>query len=126
MRLNAGIITDKIEETKKFYTEKLDFQIIWEADWFLLLSTPNGEDTISFLAPNHPTQSLENFRKPFLGSGVFLTIELDNVDSYYEEIKSKGIDIALDIRSEEWGDRHFALIDPNNIGIDFVTHTKTE
>jgi catechol 2,3-dioxygenase-like lactoylglutathione lyase family enzyme len=126
MRLNAGIITDKIEETKKFYTEKLDFKIIWEADWFLLLSTPNGEDTISFSASNHPTQSLENFRNPFLGEGVFFAIELDDVDSYYEQIKSKEIDIALDIRSEEWGDRHFALIDPNNIGIDFVTHTKTE
>jgi catechol 2,3-dioxygenase-like lactoylglutathione lyase family enzyme len=126
MRLNAGIITDKMEETKKFYTEKLGFLIIWEADWFLLLSTPNREDTISFLASNHPTQSLENFRKPFTGGGVFLTIELEDVDSYYKQIKSKGIDIALDIRSEEWGDRHFAMIDPNNIGIDFVTHTKTE
>ena len=124
MRLNAGIITDKIKETKKFYTEKLDFSIVWEADWFLLLTTPNGEDTISFLASNHPTQSLENFRKPFLGAGLFLTI--DDVDSYYEQIKSKGIDIALHIRSEEWGDRHFAMIDPNNIGIDFVTHTKSE
>ena len=115
-----------MKKPKKFYTEKLDFQIIWEADWFLLISTPEGEDTIAFMSSNHPTQSLEIFRKPYLGAGVFLTIEIDNVDSYYEHIKSKGIDIALDIRSEEWGDRHFALIDPNNIGIDFVTHTKTE
>jgi catechol 2,3-dioxygenase-like lactoylglutathione lyase family enzyme len=126
MRLNAGIITDKIEATKKFYTEKLDFKIVWEADWFILLSTPNGEDTISFMASNHPTQSLENFRTLFKGEGVFLTIEIENVDSYYEQIKQRGIDLALDIRSEDWGDRHFALIDPNNIGIDFVTHTQTE
>ena len=126
MRLNAGIITDKLEETKKFYTEKLDFQIAWEADWFILLSTPNGQDTIAFMASDHPSQSLENFRKPFRGEGVFLTIEIENVDSYYEQIKSKGIKIALELRIEEWGDKHFALIDPNNIGVDFVTHTKTD
>jgi catechol 2,3-dioxygenase-like lactoylglutathione lyase family enzyme len=126
MRLNTGIITDKLEETKSFYVDKLGFSILWEADWFILLATPNGADTISFLVPNHPTQELSNFRKPFNGNGIYLTIEVENVDSYYEEIKKSGTNIALDIRSEVWGDRHFALIDPNNIGIDFVTHTKTE
>ncbi len=126
MRLNTGIITDKLEETKSFYVDKLGFSILWEADWFILLATPNGADTISFLVPNHPTQELLNFRKPFNGNGIYLTIEVENVDLYFEELKKTGIDIALNIRSEEWGDRHFAVIDPNNIGIDFVTHTKTE
>jgi len=126
MRLNAGIITDKLTETKQFYTEILDFKIVWEADWFILLSTPNGQDTISFLVSGHPTQRLENFRKPFNGEGIYLTIEVEDVDSYYEQLKDKQVEIALDIRSEEWGDRHFAIIDPNNIGIDFVTHTKQE
>ena len=56
MRLNTGIITDKLEETKSFYVKKLGFTIVWEADWFILLATPNGADTISFLLPNHPTQ----------------------------------------------------------------------
>lgn len=124
MRLNAGIITNKLEETKSFYVNKLGFTIVWEADWFILLATPNGADTISFLLPNHPTQELSNFQQPFSGNGIYLTIEVDNVDLYFQEIKKTGIEIALDIRSEEWGDRHFAIIDPNNIGIDFVTHTK--
>ena len=126
MRLNAGIITERLEESKKFYTEKLDFKIVWEADWFVLLSTPNGTDTISFLTPNYPTQVIENFRKPYTGEGIYFTVEIDDVDAYYNKIKEKGIEIVLDIRSEDWGDRHFAVIDPNNIGIDFVTHTKQE
>lgn len=28
MRLNAGIITQKLEETKQFYTDKLGFKVI--------------------------------------------------------------------------------------------------
>lgn len=126
MRLNTGIINEKLEETKFFYVDKLGFSIVWESDWFILLATPNGADTISFLLPNQPSQELSNFRQPFNGNGIYLTIEVDNVDLYFEEFKNKGIDISLNIRSEEWGDRHFAVIDPNNIGIDFVTHTKTE
>jgi len=59
------------------------------------------------------------------GEGIYFTIEIDNVDAYYDEIKETGINIALKIRSEDWGDRHFAVVDPNNIGIDFVTHTQT-
>lgn len=123
MRLNAGVITSKLKETEAFYVENLGFSVLWESDWYLLLSTPTGEDSISFLVPDHPSQALNHFQKPFGGQGVFLTIEMDEVDLYYEQIKNKGVEIALEIRSEEWGDRHFALIDPNNIAIDFVTHT---
>ncbi len=126
MRLNAGIITAKLEETKNFYVGKLDFQIVWEADWFILLATPNRQDTISFLIPDHPTQEISNFQKPFTGNGLYITIEVENVDLYYEKVQKAGIEIALPIRKEEWGDRHFAITDPNNIGIDFVTHTKPE
>jgi len=35
MRLNTGIITDKLEETKSFYVNKLGFTIAWESDWFI-------------------------------------------------------------------------------------------
>ena len=124
MRLNAGIITEHLKETKEFYCDKLEFGVVWEADWFILLSTPDGKDTLSFLAPNHPTQAIDHFRKPYQGQGVYLTIEIEDVDTYYEQLKSKGIEITLDIRSEEWGDRHFAVVDPNNIGVDFVTHSQ--
>ena len=99
---------------------KLGFSVQWEADWFILLATPNGADTISFLVPNHQTQAMSNFRKPFNGNGIYLTIEVEDVDVYFEELKKTGIDIAPNVRSEEWGDRHFRVINPNNIGIDFV------
>ena len=126
MRLNAGIITNRLVETRKFYTEKLGFKVVWGSDWFLLFSTPNGNDTISFLVPNHPTQGIDQFRQEFKRSGVYLTIEVDDVDATYKTIKESGVDIALELRTEDWGDRHFAIIDPNNVGIDFVTHTAQE
>ncbi len=41
MRLNAGILTKKLEETKYFYTQHLRFSIKFETDFYLLLNTPN-------------------------------------------------------------------------------------
>ena len=127
MKLNAGILTEKLAETKKFYTEVLDFTVTFENEFYILLQTSSGEDAISFLLPNHPTQQ-PFFHKPFTGQGMYLTIEVDDVDAIYETIKSKDITIEIPIRDEPWGDRHFAIEDPNGIGIgiDIVRYTEPE
>ncbi|KAB7530356.1 glyoxalase [Flagellimonas olearia] len=125
MKLNAGIITEKLAETKKFYTEKLDFGITFENEFYILLHTPNKETQLSFLLPNHPSQR-SIFQKPFKGQGMYLTIEVDEVDKLYNELKQKGVAMEIEIRDEPWGDRHFAIVDPNGIGIDFVTYTAPE
>lgn len=125
MKLNAGIITEKLTETKKFYTQTLDFGVTFENEFYLLMHTPKQEAEISFLLPNHPSQQ-PIFQAPFQNQGVYLTIEVDNVDSVYQELKSKGVEIEIDIRNEPWGDRHFAIKDPNGIGIDFVTYSQPE
>lgn len=123
MKLNAGIITEKLQETKKFYTEVLDFGVSFENEFYLLLHTPNNSAEISFLQPNHPSQQ-PIFQSAFNGKGVYLTIEVENVDEVYRQLKNKGISMEIEIRDEPWGDRHFAIEDPNGIGIDVVTYTK--
>jgi len=125
MKLNAGLLTEKLAETKIFYTTILDFTVTFENEFYLLMHTPGGEDAISFLLPNHPSQQ-SFFHKPFNGQGMYLTIEVDDVDGLYESIKAKDITIQIPIRDEAWGDRHFAIEDPNGIGIDIVRYTEPE
>jgi hypothetical protein len=40
MKLNAGIVTAKIAETKAFYTGVLGFGVTFENEFYLLLHTP--------------------------------------------------------------------------------------
>lgn len=122
MKLNAGIITSKIAETKAFYTEVLGFGVTFENEFYLLLHTPGHSSELSFLLPDHPSQQAL-FHRPFAGQGVYLTIEVDDVDALYEEIQNKGVPIKIAIRDEPWGDRHFAIQDPNGIGIDLVKYS---
>ncbi|OJJ23784.1 glyoxalase [marine bacterium AO1-C] len=122
MKLNAGIITKKLKETKDFYTHFLGFGVTFENEFYLLMHTPNKQAEISFLLPNHPTQQ-PLFQPTFGGKGVYLTIEVDDVDTIYQQLKAKGAVIKIDIRDEPWGDRHFAIEDPNGVGIDIVKHT---
>lgn len=125
MKLNAGIITEKLEESKDFYTGTLGFGVTFENDFYLLLHTPDREAEISFLLPEHPSQQ-PLFRPAFTGKGVYLTIEVEDVDKVYRELKAKNVPMAIDIRDEPWGDRHFAITDPNGVGVDIVQYHKPE
>lgn len=125
MKLNAGIITHKIAETKQFYTDILDFGVSFENEFYLLMHTPNHASEISFLQPHHPSQEAI-FQTPSSGQGTYFTIEVEDVDALYKIIKDKGVKIEIDIRDEVWGDRHFAIVDPNGIGIDIVTYAEPD
>lgn len=122
MKLNAGIITKKIAETKAFYIDNLGFCVTFENEFYLLLHTPNHEAEISFLLPNHPSQQ-PLFQQPFQGQGIYLTLEVEHVDEVFQQLKKKRVPIKIDIRNEPWGDRHFAIEDPNGVGIDIVSYS---
>lgn len=119
MKLNAGILTEKLAESKAFYTHNLGFGVTFENEFYLLMHTPNRQAELSFLLPHHPTQQ-PFFHAPFNGQGMYLTLEVDDVDALYHDLKSKGVEIQVELRDEPWGDRHFAIADPSGIGIDIV------
>jgi catechol 2,3-dioxygenase-like lactoylglutathione lyase family enzyme len=125
MKMNAGIITDKLAESKRFYQEVLQFGLSFENDFYVLLHTPNQQAEISFLAADHLSQQ-PLFRPVFKGQGVYLTIEVPSVDKEYERIRALGVPVAFGLRTEPWGDRHFAIVDPNGIGVDIVTYSQPE
>lgn len=122
MKLNAGIVTSKLTASKDFYSKVLNFGVTFENEFFILMHTPGHQAEIAFLLPDHPSQQ-PLFQKPFPGKGMFLTIEVANVDEEYKRIKALNVPIEIPLRDEPWGDRHFAIVDPNGIGIDIVTYT---
>ncbi len=125
MKLNAGIITTKLAESKAFYTSILGFGVTFENEFYLLLHTPGHSSEISFLLPGHTTQQ-PLFHKPFQGQGMYLTIEVEDVDKIYNKLKEKEVEIKIELRDEPWGDRHFAIQDPNGVGIDIVQYQAPE
>ena len=60
------------------------------------------------------------FRSRFQGKGMWLSVEVDNVDAQLLRIQALGESIEMGIRDEPWGDRHFAIVDPNGIAVDVV------
>lgn len=120
MKINTGIVTPNLAESKVFYTEKLGCQVIFEAEWYLLLRWPGGEE-IGFLQPGLEAQH-PAFRKMYEGNGMWISIEVEDVDHYYNLWLGKEVEMMIPLRDEPWGERHFAFRDPNGVSIDVVKY----
>lgn len=83
MKINAGIVTSKLIETRDFYINNFGLTVKFESDWFVLLETDEGTE-VAFMLPN-----IENFHPLFraeFSSGVWLTINVNETDKEYESI----------------------------------------
>jgi uncharacterized glyoxalase superfamily protein PhnB len=52
--------------------------------------------------------------------GVLLSFEVEDVDAQYDRLKAAGVTLLLDIRDEDFGQRHFIVTDPNGVMIDVI------
>ncbi len=123
MSFYNGIVTSKLQESKEFYTKNLGFSIKFENEWFVLLDWDGRE--LAFMFPDLEFQN-QIFRGEFGGKGLWLTVEVDDVEAEYERIQNLGILIVVELRQEDWGEKHFSVVDPNGIGVDFVKHQAPE
>lgn len=101
-----------------FYRDTLGFEVTFESDWYVSLRHSGFE--LALLDPAHETIP-EGFRGSAAG-GVLLNLEVDDVDAVHDELAGRdGIELALPLRSEAFGQRHFILVGPDRVLIDVIT-----
>lgn len=110
--------TQKLEASRDFYTQKLGFEITYEADWYISLRHPAGYE-LALLNPDHETVPAD-FRQPLSGL-LLLNFEVEDVDAVYQKlIVEDGLALHIPLRDEAFGQRHFITSDPNGILIDII------
>ena len=116
--------TDKIAASREFYTRYFGFAVSFEADWYISLkSKHNPQFELALLDYRHASVP-QACRHP--ARGVLINIEVAEVDSVYEKLKQAGLTMLLELRSEEWGQRHFITQDPNGLLIDVIQNIEPE
>jgi uncharacterized glyoxalase superfamily protein PhnB len=53
-----------------------------------------------------------------------LTLEISGAKALYQEMKGRGLSITYELKDEPWGQKRFAVLDPNNLWIDVVAQTQ--
>lgn len=119
MKINSFypvIATKELEQSATFYQQYFGFKPSFSSDWYISLVTQTGFE-LAILDYEHESVP-KAFRQPT--QGLLLNFEVENVDQKYAEISQAGLPLHLDIRSEDWGQRHFITADPNSILIDVI------
>lgn len=113
-----GITTGKLHESRDFYSRLFGFAPVWESDWYIHLR--NGDTEIGLLVPGHESQP-PLFRGEFAGEGMWISFEVDNAGAEFSRLEALHVPFECELRDEPWGERHFAVRDPNGVGINVST-----
>ncbi|RAV16747.1 VOC family protein [Paenibacillus contaminans] len=115
------ILTEQVAASAEFYRNHFGFETVFEADWYVSLRLPRDDKTefeLAILMSGHPTVPAA-YRQSV--NGLILNFEVDDVDAEYERlITREKLPLQLDIRNEEFGQRHFITSDPNGVLIDVI------
>ncbi|WP_329389261.1 VOC family protein [Streptomyces sp. NBC_01351] len=112
--------TAKLKESHDFYTRLLGFETTFTADWYVSLRhSGNPAYELALLDHTHPSIP-EGHRAP--AQGLLLNFEVADVDAEWERlVVREGLRPLLELRSEDFGQRHFIVADPNDVLIDVIT-----
>ena len=107
-----------VAASRDFYVQYFDFEIGFEIDWYVHLRHRTApEVNLALVAHDHASVPAAH-RRP--ADGLLLNFEMEDVDAFYQHCREAGLTIALELRDEDWGQRHFILVDPGGVLVDVI------
>ncbi len=113
-RIVPNISSDKMEESKKFYTNFLGLNTVMDMEWIL-----------TFASASNPTAQLSIVKKVkpnVADSDITISIEVNDIDNLYAKAIALDYKIPYPITNESWGVRRFFVKDPNGVIINLMCH----
>ena len=113
------LITDRVAETADFYRRWFGFEDTFGSEWYVSLRHPAAPaQELAVLQLGHPTIP-EGFSAP--SRGVLINVEVEDAESAFRTLTGSGsVRVALPLRDEEFGQRHFIVVDPSGNLVDVI------
>lgn len=113
-RVVPDITSQRMDESRTFYTEFLGFEVAMDMGWIVTLASPSN-----------PTAQITLLRGPASAApNPDLSIEVADVDAVHAKAIALGLAIVYPLTDEPWGVRRFFVTDPNGVVINVVSHRK--
>ncbi len=116
--LSACITTDKVEISRDFYVKHFNAKVTFDCGWYVNLEFGKQTSQLQFMAPQQEEQALCN------PTGLVYNFSVDDVDNEYNRLTEAGLKAVMPLEDHPWGDRGFAIQDPN--GITLYIYTEKE
>ena len=123
-KLFPMVVTDKLAETKEFYAEKADFEVVYDMpDCLQVRYGGDSGPELSFLTTeeNGPLGKLPVFN----GQGLLISIPTPDADEKASELEKRGVTLVSPPALKPWGWKSFLTQDPNGVLLDFF-HVPTD
>lgn len=112
------LLSADVTKAAAFYVTQLGFRPLYQADWYVhLQSQDNPAVNLGLVAKDHATIP-EAWRGRT--GGMLLNFEVEDPDAHYTRLQAEGVKIALGLRDEEFGQRHFIVAAPDGVLIDMI------
>lgn len=119
MRILTNICSDNLQQSKEYYVELLGFNVKYDSDWYVQLSSPKDPDIeYGIIQRDHELIPSEYQQKP---NGMYVTFVVTDVDATYQKALEMGVRILQEPRNEFYGQRRFLTQDPNGCLIDICS-----
>lgn len=114
------ICSDNVTATAGFFQRWFGFSPTFESDWYVSLSTDDNQELV-VLDSAHETLPAAHRKR---SQGVILNFEVDDVDAVHKRLVVEGgLLPVVELRTEEFGQRHFVVQGPEGLLVDVITVT---
>lgn len=111
----TNICSDKLPESKAFYTKLFDFQINFDSDWFIHLVSKDQQLELGIIDRTHQIvpKAYQN-----LPQGFYVTFVVENADDLFKIAVKENYEIVEAPTNTAYGQRRLLLKDPNGTLLD--------
>ncbi|WP_030689894.1 VOC family protein [Streptomyces globisporus] len=121
MQITASTVSltvDDVAASQRFFTTHLGYTEQAAAEGFASLARDDAAMDIVLLARG--TEVLPADQRDQHASGLILAFTATGIEGEEERLRAEGVEIAMPLRQEPWGERLFQVTDPNGVIVQFV------
>ena len=89
----------------------LGAKVTFDCGWYVNLQFGDESATLQFMSPQQPEDRLSS------GVGLIYNFAVVDVDEEYRKLTDAGLAVVVPLEDHPWGDRGFAIQDPNGISL---------
>lgn len=111
----TNICSEKLSESRDYYTKLFDFNVDYDSDWFVHLISKDKQLELGIISPTSeviPPQIKDN------PQGFYVTFVVENADDVFEVAKNESFEIISEPSDTFYGQRRLLLKDPNGMIVD--------
>lgn len=123
-KIITNISSADLQASKRFYIELLDFEVKYEANWYIQFASPHDPDLEFGVIQRNSNLIPDEYRHQ--PRGMYMTFLVPDVNETYARALELGIDILQEPRNEFYGQRRFLAREPSGCLIDICSPWEEE